>query len=152
MNQTLLTAIDVGSAKTCALVAEITDAGLRYAGTGFASRAARARASSSIWRRRLPPCRKRWKQAEDVAGAPVEHAVVGDRRSAHSRPQQPGWHPLGSRAREITREDIRQPLSARAAMALPPDRQILHLLPQEFILDEQPGIREPAGMMAASWK
>ena len=43
-HEQLLTAIDVGSAKTCVLVAEMTDNGLRYRGHGIANRAARARA------------------------------------------------------------------------------------------------------------
>jgi len=54
---------------------------------------------------------------------------------------------LGSRMREITREEIRQAVDRARSVALPPDREILHLLPQEFILDDQAGIHDPIGMV-----
>jgi cell division protein FtsA len=56
---------------------------------------------------------------------------------------------LGSRAREVARDDIRLSVERAKAINMPLDRQILHLLPQEFILDDQPGLREPAGMMGS---
>ncbi|MGH9467593.1 MAG: cell division protein FtsA [Terriglobales bacterium] len=56
---------------------------------------------------------------------------------------------LTSRSREITREDALHVLDLARAVALPDDRQILHVLPQEFILDRQGGIHEPVGMLAS---
>ena len=55
---------------------------------------------------------------------------------------------LGTRAREIAREEIRLAVDKARAIPLPADREILHLLPQEFILDEQSGVHDPLGMMA----
>jgi cell division protein FtsA len=55
---------------------------------------------------------------------------------------------FGTRAREIGRDEIRSAVDKARAIALPSDREILHLLPQEFILDDQPGIHDPLGMMA----
>jgi cell division protein FtsA len=54
---------------------------------------------------------------------------------------------LGSRMREITREEVRAAVDRARSVALPPDREVLHLLPQEFILDDQPGIHDPIGMV-----
>ena len=56
---------------------------------------------------------------------------------------------FGTRPREIARDEIRQAVDKARALQLPADREILHLLPQEFILDEQPGVHDPLGMMAA---
>jgi cell division protein FtsA len=52
------------------------------------------------------------------------------------------------RAREIGREEIRLAVEKARAIPLPPDREVLHLLPQEFILDEQHGVHDPLGMIA----
>ena len=49
--------------------------------------------------------------------------------------------------REITREDVRAAVDRARAVSLPPERELIHLLPQQFILDEQPGIHDPVGMI-----
>jgi cell division protein FtsA len=54
---------------------------------------------------------------------------------------------LGNRLREITREDVRAAVDRARSVSLPADREIIHLLPQQFILDEQPGIHDPVGMV-----
>ena len=77
----------------------------------------------------------------------IETAVVGiggtHVRGVNSR----GGISMGSRMREITREEVRAAVDRARAVALPPDREVLHLLPQEFILDDQPGIHDPIGMV-----
>src|SRR3989440_159449 len=143
-----MTAIDVGSAKTCILLAEVTDNGLRYRGHGLTdSRGSRKgvivdleKAASSIQRA--------VEQAEDVAGAPIEHAWVGIAGSHMRGVNSHGGISFGTRAREITRDEIRLAVDKARGIPLPPDREIVHLLPQEFILDEQTGIHDPLGMMA----
>ena len=54
---------------------------------------------------------------------------------------------MGSRMREITREEVKAAVDRARSVALPPDREVLHLLPQEFILDDQAGIHDPIGMV-----
>lgn len=56
---------------------------------------------------------------------------------------------LTSRSREVTREDVRRVLDLARAITLPEGRQILHVIPQEFVLDRQDGIHEPVGMLAS---
>ena len=51
--------------------------------------------------------------------------------------------------REITREDVRTAVERARAVERPPDREILHLLPRQFIVDDQPGIFDPVGMIGA---
>jgi len=60
-----------------------------------------------------------------------------------------GGFELGSRMREITRDDVRTAVERARAVERPPDREILHLLPRQFILDGQPGIFDPVGMVGA---
>jgi cell division ATPase FtsA len=77
VNQTLLTAIDVGSAKTCALTAEITDSGLRYLGHGVCESRGSRKGIIVDLEKAIASVQKAVEQAEDVAGAPVERAVIG---------------------------------------------------------------------------
>jgi cell division protein FtsA len=53
---------------------------------------------------------------------------------------------LGARPREIMRDDMRAAIDKARAIALPNDREVLHLLPQEFLIDNQAGIHDPLGM------
>jgi len=144
-----LTAIDVGSAKTRALVAEITDNGLRYRGHGLADSRGSRKGVIVELDKAVAAIQKAVEAAEDAAGAPVEHAIVGI-GGVHVRGvNSQGGISLGTRPREIGRDEIKLAVEKARAIPLPADREILHMLPQEFILDEQPGVHDPLGMMAA---
>ena len=145
----LLTVLDVGSAKTCALVAEVTDGGLRYCAHGIADSRGSRKGIIVDLDKAAVSVQRAVEDAENAAGAPIEQAIVGV-AGAHIRGvNSQGGISLGSRAREISRDDIRQAVERARAIVLPQDREILHLLPQEFLLDDQPGVREPSGMMAS---
>jgi len=88
-------------------------------------------------------------QAEQSAGAQVDHAVVSVGGTHIRGITSRSGLVLGSKPREIGREEVRQALDKARSVSLPPDRQVLHLLPQEFILDDQGAIRDPDGMLAA---
>jgi len=144
----LLAAIDVGSAKTCALVAEIADSGLRYRGHGVADSRGSRKGIIVDLDKAVGAIQKAVEQAEDAAGAAVEHASLGI-AGAHIRGvNSHGGISFGTRSREIGREEIRSAVDKARAIPLPSDREILHLLPQEFILDDQDGVHDPLGMMA----
>jgi cell division protein FtsA len=145
----LLAVIDVGSAKTCALVAETTDNGLRYRGHGVAESRGSRKGVIVDLDKAVSSIQKAVETAEDVAGAPIEHALVGVAGSHVRGLNSHGGITFGTRPREIAKEEIRMAVEKARAIQLPADREILHLLPQEFILDEQPGVHDPLGMMAA---
>src|SRR5947208_9234437 len=105
--QHLLTAIDVGSAKTCALVAEITDSGLRYRGHGIAESRGSRKGIIVDLDKAVGAIQKAVEQAEDAAGAPVEHASVGVAGSHIRGVNSHGGISFGTRSREIGREEIR---------------------------------------------
>ncbi|MGA8428408.1 MAG: cell division protein FtsA [Candidatus Sulfotelmatobacter sp.] len=144
-----LTAIDVGSAKTCALIAEVTEHGLRYRGHGMAESRGSRKGVIVELDKAVATIQKAVEAAEDIAGAAVEHAIVGI-GGAHVRGvNSHGGISLGNRPREIGRDEIKQAVEKARGIPLPADREILHLLPQEFILDDQAGVHDPLGMMAA---
>jgi cell division protein FtsA len=144
----LLTAIDVGSAKTCALVAEITDSGLRYRGHGVAESRGSRKGVIVDLDKAVASIQKAVEAAEDIAGAPIEHALIGVAGSHVRGMNTHGGITFGTRPREIARDEVRQAVDKARGIPLPNDREILHLLPQEFILDDQPGVHDPLGMMA----
>src|SRR6266702_3969557 len=145
----ILTAIDVGSAKTCVLVAEITDTGLRYRGHGVAESRGSRKGIIVDLDKAVASIQRAVEEAEDAAGAPIEQALLGVAGSQVRGVNSHGGVSFGTRPREITRDEIRQAVDKARAIALPADREILHLLPQEFILDDQAGVHDPLGMMAA---
>jgi len=143
-----ITAIDVGSAKTTVLVAELSDNGLRYRGHGVSESRGMRKGVITELDKAVACIQKAVEAAEDVAGIPIEHAVIGI-AGAHIRGvNSHGGISFGQRSREIGREEIRQAVEKARTLPLPADREILHLLPQEFILDDQPGVQDPTGMMA----
>jgi cell division protein FtsA len=87
-------------------------------------------------------------RAEDVCGAPIEHALLGVAGGHVRGVNSHGGLSLGTRAREIARDEIRLAVDKARGIPLPVDREVLHLLPQEFILDDQSGVHDPLGMMA----
>ena len=146
---TFLTAIDVGSAKTCAVMAEVTDVGLRYRGHGVAESRGSRKGVIVELDKAVAAIQRAVEAAEDIAGAPVENAIVGI-GGAHVRGvNSHGGISLGTRPREIGRDEIKLAVDKTRTIPLPADREILHLLPQEFILDDQAGVHDPLGMMAA---
>jgi len=145
-NANLLTAIDIGSSKTIAMIAEITEGGLRFRAHGIAESRGTRRGLIVDLDKAAAGVQKAVEQAENTVGAPIERAVVGVAGSHIRGINSQGGIPLGTRARDITRDDIRQVIERARAVSLPTDREVLHVMPQDFIVDGQSGIHDPEGM------
>ena len=143
----LITVVDVGSQKSCVLVAELVDGALRYRGHGIEPSKGMRKGLIAELGPAAEAINRAALTAERVARATIETAVVGiggaHVRGVNSR----GGISMGSRMREITREEVKAAVDRARSVALPPDREVLHLLPQEFILDDQAGIHDPVGMV-----
>src|SRR5713101_1316943 len=101
----IVCAVDVGSSKTCVLVAEVTEAGLRYAGHGVAESRGSRKGVIIDLEKAIASVQKAMERAEDACGLPVEHAVTGI-AGAHVRGvNSRGGIALGTRPREVTRDD-----------------------------------------------
>lgn len=146
-NESILTAIDIGSAKTVAVAVEITDSGLRYRGHGIAESRGSRKGVIVDLEKAVSAIKKAVDDAEQVAEVPLESAVVGVSGPHIRGVTSQGGLALGSRPREISKEDVRLAIDKARNIPLPDDRMILHLLPQEFILDGEGGLRDPAGMV-----
>jgi cell division protein FtsA len=145
----LIVVLDIGSAWTRVLAADLNEGALRYRGHGVVESAGMRKGLISD----LGPASKAVnaanERAERVARANIDECVVG-LGGPHIRGLNTnGGFDLGNRMREITREDVRAAVERARAVERPPDREILHLLPRQFILDDQPGIFDPVGMVGA---
>jgi cell division protein FtsA len=139
--------LDVGSAKTVALICEASEAGLRYRGHGVAESRGSRKGIITELDKAVRSIQKAVEAAEKMAECPLGNAVVSIGGAHVKGITSRGGVALGSRPREVDRDDIRTAVEKARAVTLPPDREVLHLLPQEFILDDQAGVRDPAGMM-----
>jgi len=143
----LIAVLDTGSSKTRVLIAELNDGALRYRGHGIVDSKGTRKGVIAEIRPAVESINQAATLAEDVAEATIERCVISiggpHIRGLNSR----GGISLGSRMREITREEVRAAVDRARSISLPPDREIVHLLPQQFILDEQPGIHDPIGMV-----
>jgi cell division protein FtsA len=143
-----LAAIDVGSAKTCVLVAEGTDSGIRYRGHGIAESRGSRKGVIVDLEKAVASIQKAVEAAEDMCGVAIEHALLGVSGSQVRGVNTQGGLSFGARAREISRDEIRLAVDKARAIPLPADREILHLLPHEFILDDHTSVHDPLGMLA----
>ena len=143
-----LTAIDVGSAKTCVLVAEITENGLRYRGHGLAESRGSRKGIIVDLEKAVASIQKAVERAEDSREYP-DRACDSRRCRRRMCVESTLMADWSSAARErLAAKKFARPLRKPATFLLPPDREVLHLLPQEFILDEQSGVHDPLGMIA----
>ena len=146
-NHSVIAVLDVGSAKTVAMICQATESGLRYRGHALVESRGSRKGVIVELDKAVQSVQKAIEEAEKVAGCSVESAVVAVGGSHIKGVTSRGGITLGNRARDVKREDIRTAVEKARSVILPADREILHLLPQEFIVDEQAGLRDPAGMM-----
>jgi cell division protein FtsA len=152
MNQkqdNLIVVLDVGSAHTRVIVADVNEGALRYRGHGVADSVGMRKGVIAELGPAAKAVRAANEKAERVARVNIEGCVVGVGGPHVRGLNTNGGFELGSRMREITREDVRTAVERARAVERPPDREILHLLPRQFILDDQAGIFDPVGMVGA---
>jgi cell division protein FtsA len=138
----IITVIDVGSAKTVALAAEVTESGLKYHAHGIAESKGTRKGVIVDLDKAVGAVQKAMEDAEAIASFPLENATVGI-SGAHIRSvNSQGGITLGARPREAVDKARSIPLPGRSPGRAPAAAG-LHL-------DEQDGLRDPAGMMGAS--
>jgi cell division protein FtsA len=143
-----LVALDVGSTKTCALLSEVDDSGAaKFISMGAAESKGLRKGLIANLGATATSIRRAIEEAEGVAGVPVERAIVGVAGSHIRGVNSRGGITLANRPRDMDREDIRRAVDAARNVTLPEDRIILHVLPQEFLLDSQDNIRDPMSMV-----
>lgn len=140
----ILVGLDLGTTKVACIVGEVTDAGIDIIGIGSQpSKGLRKGVVINI-DATVDSIRKAVEEAELMAGCEV-HNVYAGIAGGHVK----GFNSRGIVAvkdEEVGREDLGRVVDAARAVAMPTDRKILHVVPQEYIVDEQDNIKEPIGM------
>ena len=144
--RSVLTALDVGTSKVCALVAEPLPegGGATVLGYGVSPCAGLRKGVVVNIEATVEAIRAAVTEAEKTSGVRVGAAVVGE-AGAHVR----GLNSHGIvavRGGEVSARDVERVIDAARAVAIPLDRQVLHILPQQFAVDDQEGVRDPVGM------
>ena len=142
-----LVGLDIGSTKTCALLAELEDEQVRFLALGAAESKGLRKGLIVNLDSTVSSIRRAVEEAESVANVPVESAVIGVAGSHVRGVNSRGGVSLGPRPRDIEREDVRRAIDTARNISLPEDREVLHVLPHEFRVDAQEGIRDPIGMV-----
>ena len=146
----LIVALDIGSAQTRVVAAELNENALRYRGHGVVNSAGMRKGLIA----ELAPAARAVHDATEVAEQVGRNLNIGECAVSIGGPHirglnTTGGFDLGSRLREITSDDVRTAVDRARAVERPADREIVHLLHRQFILDEQPGIFNPVGMVGA---
>ena len=145
-----LVGLDVGTSKISAIVGEIVDdGGLDIIGIGVAEAHGIRRGVVVNLEAAVESVKKAIEEAELTAGVEIDSVHLG-LSGAHVKGfNSRGVVAVAGRNREIEREDVRRAIAAAQAVALPSGREILHVLPQDFVVDEQDGIGAPIGVTGA---
>jgi len=149
-NDPYLVSIDIGSSKVGVLIAQRDGDGMiEVVGKGRATNRGTRKGNIVNVEATVEALKEASEEAEVMAGVEISRAFVGvagtDIRSVNSR----GMVSVSRKDREATAGDISRVLDAAQSAALPSDREILHAIPQEFIVDDQGGISEPIGMLGS---
>jgi cell division protein FtsA len=142
-----LVGLDIGSTKTCVLIAELADEQVKFLALGAAESKGLRKGSIVNLDATVSSIRRAVEEAEGVSGIPVETALIGVAGSHVRGLNSRGGVTLGNRPRDIEREDVRRAVDAARNISLPEDREVLHVLPHEFSVDTHNGIRDAIGMV-----
>jgi cell division protein FtsA len=145
----LIVVLDVGSASTRVLAGDVNEGALRYCGHAELASAGMRKGMIADLGPAARVVKSAVEQTERVARMNIDSCVVGVGGPHVRGLNTNGGFDLAGRMREITREDVKTAVERARAVERPPDREILHLLPRQFIVDDQPGIFDPIGMIGA---
>jgi cell division protein FtsA len=142
-----LVGLDIGSTKTCVLISEVEGELIKFLALGAAESKGLRKGLIVNLDATVSSIRRAVEEAESVANVPVEESLIGVAGSHVRGLNSRAGVALGQRARDIERDDVRRAVDAARNISLPEDREVLHVLPHEFIVDAQHGIRDAIGMV-----
>ena len=142
----IVVGLDIGTTKICAVVAQVTpDEGINVIGVGSSSSRGLRKGVVVNIDSTVESIKKAVEEAELMAAVQINSVYIGIAGSHISSETAKGVVAL--KRNEVSRADVHRAIeTAKTAAVVPPDRQVLHVLPREFIVDDQEGIQEPIGI------
>jgi len=142
-----LVGLDIGTKKTVAIIGEITEEQkVEIIGIGVAESRGLRKGVVVNLDQTISAIKKAQEEAELMAGVEIDSAYVGISGAHIKSFNSRGVVAVSGKNREISRDDIKRVIDQARALSIPPAREIIHIIPQEFIVDEQDGIKDPLGM------
>ena len=140
----LIVGLDIGTTKICAVVGEISGSDINIIGIGTHPSIGLRKGVVINIESTVESIKKAVEEAELMAGCEISSVYAG----------VAGGHISGGNSRgivaikgsEISQNDVERVIDAARAVAIPMDREVIHVLPQEFIVDDESGIQNPVGM------
>lgn len=140
----LVVGLDIGTTKICAIVGEIAEDGINIIGVGTHSSSGLRKGVVINIESTVESIKKAVEEAELMSGVEINTVYTGI-AGGHVK----GFNSHGVVAlkdREVQKSDIQRVIDAAKAVAIPLDREVIHIIPQEYVIDDQDGIKEPLGM------
>lgn len=144
MQGNVIVGLDIGTTKTCAIVGEVTGTGIDIIGIGSHPSDGLRKGVVVNIDSTVEAVKKAVEEAERMSGYEIGSVFTGI-AGGHIK----GQNSLGIvavKGREVGSDDVERAIEAAKAIAIPLDRQILHTIPQTYVVDEQDGIKDPVGM------
>ena len=146
-NERIVVGLDIGTTKVCAVVASINDQNrIHILGVGKAPSEGLNRGVVVNIDKTVQAIKSAVEQAQLASGIEVNSVNVGIAGDHIRSIRSKGVITINNKDKEITVQDVERLLEDCQRIMLPPDQQILHVIPQEFVVDGQDGISDPVGM------
>jgi cell division protein FtsA len=141
----VLVGLDIGTSKICVIVAEVSEDGsLEIVGLGKHPSKGLNRGAVVNIDQTVESIRTAVEEAEFISGLPIRSALVGI-AGGHIRSFNSNGI-VAIKNKVVNQDDINRVIESARAVTMPTDHQIIHVLPQEYLVDDQEGITEPIGM------
>lgn len=140
----LIVGLDIGTTKICAVVGELTPDGVDIVGIGTCPSTGLRKGVVVSIDNTVTSIQKALQEAELMAGCEIRSVYAGIAGSHIKGFNSDGV--IAIKGDSVTDKDVERAMDAAKAVAIPLDREVIHTLPQEFIIDEQRNISDPIGM------
>ena len=146
----IITGLDIGTSKICAIVGKITDKQLHILGSGVTSSRGVTKGVITSIEKASSQIRRVIKKAELDSGRKIDSLWVSIAGSHIEGKDNQSFVSITGTDKIITSKDIEEAFEKASSVALPPDREIIHVLTQDYIVDGQNQIKDPVGMRGAN--
>jgi cell division protein FtsA len=144
LEDNLIIGLDIGTTKICAVVGEVSPSGVDIVGIGTHPSVGLRKGVVVNIESTVNSIKKAVEEAELMAGCEIRSVYAGIAGGHIKAFNSHGV--IAVKTREVTKTDIDRVIDAAKAIAIPLDREVIHVLPQEFIVDDQDGIQDPLGI------
>lgn len=147
-NEDMIVGLDIGTTKVCVIIGQIGEQGsVVITGVGLTpSRGLRRGVVINI-DATVKAIASAMEEAEMMSGREVQNVYAGIAGGHIQGVNSRGVVAVTGKQREIDKDDIDRVIDAARAIVIPMDREVLHVIPQEYVVDGQGGIRSPQGMI-----